>query len=101
MILSGKKVSPVVHLLSEHDQYNQVTSSWHMVRSLVHSTLDANRWQLHAVQPRTCKCMQRSMTSNLKISGNKVRDTSRSFNQGKRSTVLLPFDYTWHLSVRN
>ena len=47
-----------------------------------------------ACSAATCKCMQISITSNPKISGNKVRDTSRSFNQGKRSTVLLPLDYT-------
>ena len=35
-----------------------------------------------ACSAATCKSMQRSITSNL--SGNKVRDTSRSFNQGKR-----------------
>ena len=34
----------------------QVTSSWHMVRGLVRSTLDANRWQLHVVQPRANAC---------------------------------------------
>jgi len=28
---------------SEHDQYNQVTSSWHMVCGLVYSTLDVNK----------------------------------------------------------
>ena len=66
MIFSGKKVSPVVHLLSEHDQYNQVTSSWHMVRGLVHSTLDANRWQLHAVQPRANACKE-ALHQTLKL----------------------------------
>ena len=49
-----------------------------------------------ACSAATCKSMQRSITSNL--SGNKVRDTSRSFNQGKRWTLVLPLDYTWHLS---
>ena len=46
-----------------------------------------------------CKCMQGSITSNPKISGNKVRDTSRSFNQGKKLTVLLPLDYMVSLYV--
>ena len=51
------------NLLSERDQcnqdrYNQVSSSWHMVHGLVHSMLDANRWQLHAVQPHANACKQ-------------------------------------------
>ena len=70
------------NLPSEHGQYNQVTSLWHIVCGLVHSTLDANRWQLHAVKPHANAFKK---ASNPKISGNKVRDTSRS----KRSTVLL------------
>ena len=37
------------------------------VHGLVHSTLDANRWQLHAVQPRGNACKE----ANPKIKGNK------------------------------
>ena len=47
-----------VSLPGEHNQYNQVTSSWYMVRGLVHSTLDANRWHLHAVQPHANACKE-------------------------------------------
>ena len=59
------------------------------------STLNSG-WQQVAVacSAATCKYMERSITSNPEISGNKVRGTSRSFNQGKRSTVLLPLGYT-------
>ena len=42
------------------------------VHGLVHSTLDANRWQLHAVQPHANAFKK---ASNPKISGNKVKDT--------------------------
>ena len=45
---------------------NQVTSSWHIVWGLVHSTLDANRWQLHAVQPCANACKE-ALHQTLKL----------------------------------
>ena len=46
-----------------------------MVRGLVHSMLDANRWQLHAVQPRANACKE-ALHPNPKISVNKVKAPS-------------------------